>query len=64
MLIIGKKYLIGWNTAKALGDEMAAHSWVRCEAFGIDWAVFRQGDGEPLAATFEDLTDFFNAIED
>ncbi len=39
MLVIGAEYYIGWNTAKALGDETAAYSYVRCEAFGKDWAV-------------------------
>lgn len=64
MLIIGKEYFIGFNTAKAMGEEMAAYSKVRCVAFGIDWAVFRTKEGDPLAATFGDLTDFVRNMGD
>lgn len=61
-LIIGAKYHIGFNTAKEMGDEMAAYHHVRCEAFGADWAVFRTEDGEPLTTTFDNLTDFVDDI--
>ena len=62
MLVIGAEYYIGWNTAKALGDETAAYSYVRCEAFGKDWAVFRAKNGEPLASTFDSVANFARDI--
>lgn len=62
MLIIGKGCFIGWNTAKAVGNETEAYGDARCEAFGIDWAVFRTKEGEALAATFDDLTGFVDNI--
>lgn len=64
MLIIGQKYYIGWNTAKLLGSEFASYSEVRCEAFGIDWAVFRRENGEVLAASFIDIGNFVNGLGD
>ena len=62
MLEICAEYFIGWNTAKSLGDETAAYSYVRCEAFGKDWAVFRTSNGEPLAATFDNVANFAQEI--
>lgn len=64
MLIIGRKYYIGFNTAKALGSEIAAYSHVRCEAFGDDWAVFRRENGEALVATFIELENFVKNLEE
>lgn len=64
MLIIGKEYFIGWNTAKAMDNEREAYGNARCEAFGVDWAVFRTKEGEPLAATFDDLETFIRNMGD
>lgn len=46
---------MGWNTAKEFGSGPYYMTLrVRCEAFGADWAVFRDDDGRPCAVTLQD----------
>jgi hypothetical protein len=49
-LLIGKLMPpMGWAVSKKFGDTGLFGSQVRCEAFGADWAIFRDESGKPMA---------------
>lgn len=55
MNTIGKSLgIIGWNTAKELGDTSLAYcTSMRVEAVGFDWVVLRSESGRAYSAAFD-----------
>lgn len=56
-MIIGQQLKCDYTTAKHLGEAVLSNTWLRIEAYGIDWVVFRDEGGEAQAISYPSRQD-------